>query len=405
MAIRKRTLLFISLLAAAALISCKKDDDESLPYLNGSLSVDFEPELPAYIAMNDQTVYKMIPKGASHPEGLEVGYRWRVTPAEETSYQTSENEDGSFKYNFGEDYKDTLCTVTVTCEAFADGYSSLSASYSTVIVCSGEKGSIQRAGYDFKNGSSVTDTRDGNKYLCYKAPDNKTWMKQNLAYDGGESTSDPLGAPYLEADAMSDVFGRFYTWDEATGGDTGSDGAQIRGICPEGWHIPSDEEWTALANAAMKQADPEWGTGDKVLSADGYWEYEGAKISREFMAGEPLTDNPKDEDYDSDINYGKEARSATFNTEVTLWNYYSSVGDPTNRSGISAIPSGYAIKTNGVWNFYGSFEYAVFWTSTSDSEDGSKAICRVIHNESPAILRDAHDKKTFAASVRCIKDE
>ena len=401
MAIRKRTLLFISLLAAAALISCKKDDDESLPYLNGALSVDFEPELPAYIAMNDQTVYKMIPKGASHPEGLEVGYRWRVTPAEETSYQTSENEDGSFEYNFGEDYKDTLCTVTVTCEAFADGYSSLSASYSTVIVCSGEKGSIQRAGYDFKNGSSVTDTRDGNKYLCYEAPDNKTWMQQNLAY-AGASGEDAIGAPYMDAEAMSNVFGRFYTWNEATGGNAGSDGSAIQGICPDGWHIPSDEEWTALANATMREKYPDW----TDMPSDKDWSQNEAKISREFMAGELLDPEipDTDEDYDSDINYGKEARSATFNSEI-LWEYFSNVGDPTNRSGISAIPAGYARYTDGFWNFSGAFEYAIFWTSTEDATNGNKAVCRVINNESQVVYRDAHDKSTFAASVRCVKNK
>ena len=123
------------------------------------------------------------------------------------------------------------------------------------------------------------------------------------------------------------------------------------------------------------------------------------------MAGEMLDpDLPDtDEDYDNDINYGKEARSATFNTDTELWPYLSDVGDPTNRSGISAIPAGYALMTNSMWNYGGVFEYAIFWTSTEDPDTG-KAICRVINNESPVVYRDGHDKATFAASVRCVKD-
>lgn len=398
MIIRKRTLLFISLLTASALISCKKDETETLPYLDGSVRVDFEPALPAYIRANDNTVYTMVPHGASHPDGLEVGYRWKVSPGESSSYQESEEADGSFKYNFAEYNKDTLRTITVICEAFADGYTPLSASYSVIVVNSGEKGSIQRAGYDF-SGSYVE--LDGIRYLTYEAPDGNIWMQQNLAYDG-EGDDALTGAPYVEAEAMSDVFGRYYTWNEATGNKSDNDGSPVQGICPDGWHIPSDEEWTALANATMREKYPDW----TDMPSDKDWSQYEAKISREFMAGELLDPEipDTDEDYDSDINYGKEARSATFNSEI-LWEYFSNVGDPTNRSGISAIPAGYARYTDGFWNFSGAFEYAIFWTSTEDATNGNKAVCRVINNESQVVYRDAHDKSTFAASVRCVKNK
>ena len=189
MTIRKAHLALAAAMAASALISCKKDEDTTtLPYLDGTVSVDFEPALPEYILANDDTEYTMTPKGASHPDGLGVGYQWKVSPSESDSYTVTKEEDedgdGAFTYNFADYNKDTLRTITVTCQAFAAGYSSLSASYYVTVVNYGEKGSIQRAGYDFKNGSSVTDTRDGNKYLCYEAPDNKTWMQQNLAYAG-----------------------------------------------------------------------------------------------------------------------------------------------------------------------------------------------------------------------------
>lgn len=412
MTIRKTHLVLAASLAAAAIISCKKDNNTtSLPYLNGSLSMDFDPALPSYIMANDNTEYTMTPKGAEHPEGLGIGYQWRVSPSENNSYEVTKDEneegDGAFTYNFAEYNKDTLRTITVTCEAFADGYTSLSASYSVTVVNYGEKGSIQRAGYNF-SGSNVSDA-DGNEYLVYEAPDGKTWMKQNLAYSD-KAGQDAIGAPYLDAEAMSQVFGRFYTWSEATGGTAASEGGIIRGICPEGWHIPSDDEWTDLAEATMASVYADsWmeglEEGETGLEYGQDWSRDNYKISKEFMAGERLDpDLPdSDDDYDSDINYGKEARSATFNTDTELWPYLSNVGDPTNWSGISAIPAGYARKTNGQWSYSGAFEYAIFWTSTEDPATG-KAICRVINNESSVVYRDAHDKETFAASVRCVKD-
>ena len=316
MTIRKTHLVLAASLAAAAIISCKKDDNTtSLPYLNGSLSMDFDPALPSYIMANDNTEYTMTPKGAEHPEGLGIGYQWRVSPSENDSYEVTKDEneegDGAFTYNFAEYNKDTLRTITVTCEAFADGYTSLSASYSVTVVNYGEKGSIQRAGYNF-SGSNVADA-DGNEYLVYEAPDGKTWMKQNLAYDG--SGTEKVGAPYQEAEAMSQVFGRFYTWSEATGETAASEGGIIRGICPEGWHIPSDDEWTDLAEATMESVYADsWREGleegETGLEYGQDWSRDNYKISKEFMAGERLDpDLPdSDDDYDSDINYGKEAR-------------------------------------------------------------------------------------------------
>ena len=231
-----------------------------------------------------------------------------------------------------------------------------------------------------------------------------------LASKGIIDAQGMVTAPYQEAEAMSQVFGRFYTWSEATGGTAASEGGIIRGICPEGWHIPSDDEWTDLAEATMASVYADsWRAGleegETGLEYGQDWSRDNYKISKEFMAGERLDpDLPdSDDDYDSDINYGKEARSATFNTDTELWPYLSDVGDPTNWSGISAIPAGYARKTNGQWSYSGAFEYAIFWTSTEDPATG-KAICRVINNESSVVYRDAHDKETFAASVRCVKD-
>ena len=52
--------------------------------------------------------------------------------------------------------------------------------------------------------------------------------------------------------------------------------------------------------------------------------------------------------------------------------------------------------------FSGEKEYAVFWTA--DSYSDSDAYCRVIYERSQDVSIDHHDKESFGASVRCVKE-
>ena len=406
MTLKKTHLIMLAALAAAALVSCKKDKvEEALPYLNGSLKIsgidNYIKYLPDPEAPDDEKKfkkYKLTVTGAEHPEGGSVGYRWKVTPGMK-EYETTkkEGEDGDGSFTWG--YKDTMATFTISSVAFAANYTSINATKYVTMVKSGPDGSIQNAGYPEKYipalDTKVTEgdnyiVYDGIPYFTFKGKDGKTWMQQNLAYKGTETKA--AGAAYDNADAMSDILGRYYTWEEATKGETASAKGHIRGICPEGWHIPSDAEWTALANATMASLEKEWEPfGEKVI-----WTRKDTKISREFMAGEPV------EESDSDAQFGKTSGSATFNKETEMWTYYSSVGDPDNRSGISALPIGYAQKSNDKWTFHSAYEYAIFWTS--DKDENGMGLCRVIHKSSPDVYLEAHDTRSFAAAVRCIKD-
>ena len=59
----------------------------------------------------------------------------------------------------------------------------------------------------------------------------KTWLAQNLNYDVGD------GCWFYDNDPKNgEKYGRLYTWDAA------------KKVCPPGWHLPTDEEWKALAN-------------------------------------------------------------------------------------------------------------------------------------------------------------
>lgn len=104
---------------------------------------------------------------------------------------------------------------------------------------------------------SFVDDRDGQTYRSVKIGD-QTWMAQNLNYAGQKSDT---GVCYQNDPSECETYGRLYTWDEAMKGATSSSRTPsgIRGICPSGWHAPSDSEFiTLLINV---EADPRVGPG------------------------------------------------------------------------------------------------------------------------------------------------
>jgi uncharacterized protein (TIGR02145 family) len=77
------------------------------------------------------------------------------------------------------------------------------------------------------------------------------WLKENLNVGNMISGVDDQGTDcnniqkycYNNAESNCDDYGGLYQWDQAMCGKT-TEGAQ--GICPDGWHIPTDEEWKIL---------------------------------------------------------------------------------------------------------------------------------------------------------------
>jgi uncharacterized protein (TIGR02145 family) len=89
----------------------------------------------------------------------------------------------------------------------------------------------------------LTDNRDNQEYL-YITIGTQTWMAENLNYDLGTGS-------YCYNDSISycDTYGRLYTWDAAMAGASSSNlPSGVQGVCPDGWHLPSDGEWTILSN-------------------------------------------------------------------------------------------------------------------------------------------------------------
>jgi uncharacterized protein (TIGR02145 family) len=101
---------------------------------------------------------------------------------------------------------------------------------------------------------TFTDTRDGNVYKTVKIG-SQTWFAENLRYAGnipqvasqqawvaiynfGNPTGQPAWAYYNNNPGYDAVYGKLYNWYAV---NTGT-------LCPPGWHIPTDAEWTTLTN-------------------------------------------------------------------------------------------------------------------------------------------------------------
>lgn len=131
--------------------------------------------------------------------------------------------------------------------------------------------------------TSFTDSRDNQKYKSVVIG-TQTWMAQNLNYNANGSECPD------ENNANCTTYGRQYNWATAMGltdsynSTAFNSTAKRQGVCPTGWHLPSEAEWNTLettvgANSGTKlKAKSGWGTnGTDILGFGalpaGYIEY------------------------------------------------------------------------------------------------------------------------------------
>jgi uncharacterized protein (TIGR02145 family) len=122
--------------------------------------------------------------------------------------------------------------------------------------------------------------------------------------------------------------------------------SHVKGICPNGWHLPTDAEWSTL-------------------------EY--------FLGGSSLA--------------GGLLKSTT-----NLWIYPNS--GALNTSGFSALPGGNRNYFDGSFERIG--EYSYFWSSSELTN--SDAIFRFLFKNDSFIYRNNGSEKNQGFSVRCLKD-
>ena len=121
---------------------------------------------------------------------------------------------------------------------------------------------------NWKPGEEFTDPRDGQTYNTAVFGD-QVWMTDNMNI-GTLVESDKPG-PIMKDDGIIEKYcwgddlggcngeldgvkrGGFYEWQEAVQYYKGQPALPVKGICPEGWHIPSMDEWNTLLNYFVKE--------------------------------------------------------------------------------------------------------------------------------------------------------
>lgn len=95
---------------------------------------------------------------------------------------------------------------------------------------------------------TLCDARNGRSYRTVDIG-SATWMAENLDYAGAAES--PIGVCLASFEENCRRFGRLYDWSVAMAGEASSDQptVKIKGVCPEGWHLPIKEDWDAMAAA------------------------------------------------------------------------------------------------------------------------------------------------------------
>ena len=333
-----------NILAGAALVcllcaGCKKEEDETREYLDGTLSMDF----PTYVNPGYSKTYELKSMTTVYrADGGTLGFY--VTDPATGARDTLVLGDGKvLKDTFTITVPDTLANLSFTFGAFCeDGvYYGTTVQKSFTVVKPGLNDNASITGFtQAPTSQTLTDPRDGRVYPIVDIAGIQ-WMRSNLAWSG-------VGTVFSECEAMRDVFGGFYTWEQA------------KNACPQGWSLPSDADILQLA-------------------------------SSQGVAADPL----------SHINglAGKLMGNLSFNGSK-MWEYWPAV-KITDSAQLSLMPVGYVENfSSDKLKFTGLNEYAAFWTS--DQVDG-RGVMRYVYQDKDIVYISAVSKKDIAVPVRCVK--
>jgi uncharacterized protein (TIGR02145 family) len=131
------------------------------------------------------------------------------------------------------------------------------------------------------NGATVAeygvleDERDKQKYKTVVIG-TQTWMAENLNYKTKEGS-----VCYSNNEANCDIYGRLYQRFTAldTAASSNAIPSGVKGVCPEGWHIPSVAEWNVLtAHVDSLPLNTPANTQGKKLKARDGWTFTAAAV-------------------------------------------------------------------------------------------------------------------------------
>ncbi len=165
----------------------------------------------------------------------------------------------------------------------------------------------------YRNGDVIPNIQDGGEWSALDQNQTGAW------------------ASFNNSPSNEDTYGKLYNWyavDDA------------RALCPSGWNVPTDPEWTQLTDL----------------------------LGGTSVAGYSLK-------------------------STTGWNYNGS-----NSSGFTALPGGYR-SSGGGFNSYSS--YGDFWSSSV--QGGSNAWYRRLSDSNSGVSRGSYSQR-YGLSVRCLRD-
>lgn len=224
------------------------------------------------------------------------------------------------------------------------------------------------------NDTPVTDI-DGNVYPTIVIGE-QVWMGRNLAvtrYANGSDVPftpedewwdslhvDEKGFCYFNNDpGNADSYGALYTWSAAVNGvnDVDPELEPIQGVCPDGWHLPSDGDW--------KELEIYLGMSEQTADSTGW---------RGNIAGK-LKSTARD-------------------------SWLIPNEGATNETRFSALPAGDRFPEGEFFNLHFSTFY---WTSSNYNQNNAWA--RALGYYVTTMYRGHADSKEYGFSVRCVRDD
>jgi uncharacterized protein (TIGR02145 family) len=150
-------------------------------------------------------------------------------------------------------------TGTFTPSMAGIGLKSIVYTYTNVALCSANKTKtiVVQSTSPFTCGNNLTDIRDARTYPTVQIG-TQCWMAANLNYGNQISPSQVqfdncIAEKYCYNDNPLNCTnnGGLYQWDEMMKYDDTPAG---QGLCPPGWHVPTESDWTTLFNFYMGNA-------------------------------------------------------------------------------------------------------------------------------------------------------
>jgi uncharacterized protein (TIGR02145 family) len=213
---------------------------------------------------------------------------------------------------------------------------------------------------------TLTDSRDKQTYKTVKI-DKQWWMAENL------NLETPNSYCYNDSARYCTKYGRLYTWAAAmdstakwsSNGKGCGDGKictstyPVRGVCPDGWHLPTRAEIESLITAVGGEDV----AGSKLKSANGGWE-------------------------------------SYWSSDEDEWKN----GNGTDDYSFSALPTGFRIdfQMGSVYHNEGSLAH--FWSSSEKPDDDGSDYAYSLYLTNDNFVDPYPRPKFYGLSVRCVQD-